>query len=229
MVEQALLRLGVKAPKDERTGLFCEVSERMGDALVQMASESLGNDGDHDRATVVVHIPVSDLVNQTGEGWDAANRVFTAAALQRLLCDARLQPALHDPDGVTVGVGRATRAVEPWLRRLVEARDRGCRFPGCERTRWLDVHHILRWALDGPTNLDNLISLCGFHHRLIHNNGWTILGDPNHHLFFYDHHRQLHSPPAPRPTTRWQHTLEQHINHRAHQQRKRLTTTTAPP
>ena len=230
MVEQALLRLGARSPRDERTGLFRDVTDRMGEALVQMASESLADDGDHDRATVVVHIPAIDLVNQTGDGWDAAGRVFTATQLQRLVCDGRLQPAMHDRGGVTVGVGRTTRTIEPWLRRLVKSRDQGCRFPGCERTRWVELHHILRWASDGPTNLDNLVCLCGFHHRLIHNREWTILGAPNHDLLFYDHHQRLHGPPpADQFPGDWQRIVEKCINHRADQQRKQLASTGAPP
>jgi len=43
---------------------------------------------------------------------------------------------------------------------------------------------VIHWALGGPTNLDNLIMLCGFHHRLLHNDGWTIDGNPNHELRF---------------------------------------------
>ncbi|MDH3500226.1 MAG: HNH endonuclease [Acidimicrobiia bacterium] len=77
-----------------------------------------------------------------------------------------------------------TRTVPPWLRREVEARDHGCRWAGCGRTRWVHIHHVIHWALGGPTNLDNLIMLCGFHHRLLHNDGWTIDGNPNHELRF---------------------------------------------
>ena len=181
MVEEAFLRLAAKTPKDPATGLFRDADLRAGEALVQMASEALAADGDHDRATVVVHIPAADLVAGEGEGWDAAGRIFTAADLERLVCDSRIQPALHDADGVTVGVGRTTRTIAPWLRRLVEQRDQGCRFPGCHTTRWIHIHHIVPWSEGGLTNLDSLLSLCGFHHRLIHNDGWTIKGDPNHH------------------------------------------------
>lgn len=58
-------------------------------------------------------------------------------------------------------------------------RDKGCRYPGCGRTRWIHIHHLIHWARGGPTNLDNLISLCLFHHRLVHEDGWRISGDPN--------------------------------------------------
>ena len=43
------------------------------------------------------------------------------------------------------------------------------------------MHHIRPWYLDGETELDNLVSLCGFHHHLVHEGGWTVrlLDDTN--------------------------------------------------
>ena len=203
MLETALLRLAAQAPRDERTGLFRDPTIRQGEALVQMASEALASDGDHDRATLVVHVSASDLVLQTGEGWDAAQRVFSSDELQRLCCDARLQPAVDDPTGVTVGVGRTTRTIPAWLRRLAEGRDLGCRFPGCRRTRWLQIHHLRRWADGGPTNLDNLVSLCGFHHRLIHRERWVVNGRPDADLVFLDKWGSVHTPVRDRFPEGW--------------------------
>lgn len=228
MVETAMLRLADRTPKDDQTGLFRDADLRMGEALVQMASESLAEDGDHDRATVVVHIPATDLVAGEGDGWDAASRIFTAGELARFVCDARLQPALHDAGGVTVGVGRTTRTVEPWLRRLVEGRDQGCRFPACEQTRWLHCHHIIQWADLGPTNLDNLVSLCGFHHRLIHNYDWTIAGDPNGELQFYNQWGRPHTPPPDRFPPDWAATAEKHRAPATAQRLAAMATSTPP-
>lgn len=58
-----------------------------------------------------------------------------------------------------------------WLVRRIRRRDGGCRFPGCGRTRWTDSHHIVHWADGGATDSDNLITLCGFHHRFVHRRG----------------------------------------------------------
>jgi len=60
------------------------------------------------------------------------------------------------------------------LRRALGARDRGCRFPGCTNTRFVDGHHIEHWGDGGETNLDNLISLCRRHHRYVHEQGCTV-------------------------------------------------------
>jgi hypothetical protein len=72
-------------------------------------------------------------------------------------------------------VGRATRTIPAPIRTALCLRDQGCRFPGCDRPpAWTDGHHIIHWADGGPTELDNLISLCRSHHRAVHEQGWRI-------------------------------------------------------
>ena len=56
----------------------------------------------------------------------------------------------------------------------MRSRDGGCRFPGCDRTRFIDGHHVKHWADGGETKLSNLVSLCGFHHKLVHEGGFGI-------------------------------------------------------
>jgi len=86
--------------------------------------------------------------------------------------------------------------IPPGLNRQIRRRDRGCRFPGCERTRWVHAHHLVHWASGGPTDLDNLATLCGYHHRLVHEAGWKIEGSPNGELIFI---RPDGRPYQPRP------------------------------
>jgi 5-methylcytosine-specific restriction endonuclease McrA len=59
----------------------------------------------------------------------------------------------------TVNVGRKTRTIPPAIRRALDHRDAGCRFPGCG-LKFCDAHHIDHWADGGETKLDNLILLC---------------------------------------------------------------------
>jgi hypothetical protein len=42
------------------------------------------------------------------------------------------------------------------------------RFPGCTNTKFVDGHHIKHWADGDETKPSNLISLCRFHHRKVH-------------------------------------------------------------
>jgi len=78
------------------------------------------------------------------------------------------------PDGELLSVGRRTRAAPIALRRALELRDGGCRFPGCEQRHHTDAHHIVHWAKGGETRLGNLILLCRRHHRLCHEDGSLI-------------------------------------------------------
>jgi hypothetical protein len=79
----------------------------------------------------------------------------------------------HGPDGRALDVGRRTRTIPPALRRALEARDRGCRFPGCG-ARFTDGHHVRHWADGGETSLQNTLLLCRHHHTLVHEGGWRV-------------------------------------------------------
>ncbi len=79
----------------------------------------------------------------------------------------------HDAKGSILDVGRKTRTISPALRRALEIRDRGCRFPGCG-LRFTDAHHVRHWADGGTTKLSNALLLCAFHHRMVHEGRWTV-------------------------------------------------------
>jgi hypothetical protein len=97
---------------------------------------------------------------------------------RRLSCDGSLVE-LAEREGRILSVGRKRRTIPPALRRALAARDRGCRFPGCDSTRFVDGHHIHHWAQGGDTSLGNLLCLCRRHHRLVHERGYTIRLHPD--------------------------------------------------
>jgi hypothetical protein len=88
--------------------------------------------------------------------------------VRRLSCDASLLRVLENPHGEPLDVGRKTRSIPPNIRRALNSRDGGCRFPGCTHQRYVDAHHIEHWAEGGETKLSNLVTLCRLHHRLVH-------------------------------------------------------------
>ena len=92
---------------------------------------------------------------------------------RRVACDAGLVRMIRDADGSILDVGRRTRTIPPALRRALETRDRGCRFPGCG-LRYAEAHHVTHWADGGETSLKNTVLLCRFHHRLVHEDGWAL-------------------------------------------------------
>ena len=94
---------------------------------------------------------------------------------RRVACDCALDLVKVDEAGKVLDIGRRTRTIPPALSRALDVRDAGrCRFPGCNHRRFLDRHHIEHWSQNGETKLDNLITLCSAHHRLVHEGGWTV-------------------------------------------------------
>jgi hypothetical protein len=177
IIQAALERLADSLPPDARSGLYDPHDARLADALELLASTAIAADADADRATVVIHAEWSDLRDAIGAGEFESGASVSLAALYGLACDATVEFTL-DHNGVPVGVGRKTRTVPRWLLRQLKRRDHGCRYPGCGRTRWLHAHHIVHWANGGPTDLDNLVLLCSFHHRAAHRMGLHIEGNP---------------------------------------------------
>lgn len=184
LVEKALDRIAEDAPRDPVSDTYLPWDWRCADALVEMASMRLGADADPDRASLVVHVDESALRAFHGTGELEGGIPLAIEVVRRLACDARVQPVLASAEGELLGVGRMSRTVPHWLLRRLHLRDDTCRFPGCERKLWRQAHHIHHWAHGGPTDEDNLILLCGFHHRLVHEGGWKIRVSPSGRLRF---------------------------------------------
>jgi hypothetical protein len=170
-VEKALTRIADRERPDPRTVVF---EKACADALVELASLRLGSDPDVDRATIVVHVDESALATGEGVGHLENGIPLHAETVRRLACNGRMQLMIDRPGAEPFGVGRASRKLPAWLLRHVKDRDGGCRFPGCTHYRWLHAHHIRHWARGGPTDSDNLVMLCGYHHRLVHDAGWKM-------------------------------------------------------
>jgi Domain of unknown function (DUF222)/HNH endonuclease len=124
---------------------------------------------------LVVHVDADTLTaDQVRERADIdGGPTLAPETVRRLGCDAALVGIL-ERDGEPIAAGRGTRTIPPALRRALRSRDHGCRFPGCDHHRFLHAHHIRHWARGGPTTLANLIQLCSFHHRLVHEGGFQI-------------------------------------------------------
>lgn len=156
---------------------------RCADVLVDSLTRDLAEDTEPHRATVIVHTPEAALHDESqapGTYVDAGPSGIPIAneTAQRLACDAVRQTVVEDSKGVPLRLGRRTRTVPAYLFRLLKHRDKHCRAPGCNRTRGLHAHHLVHWADGGATDLDNLILVCGRHHRLLHEHRWRIRGHP---------------------------------------------------
>jgi Domain of unknown function (DUF222)/HNH endonuclease len=161
-------------------------SQRRADALVELAATQL-RCGDHrDVHGQRPHLMVTVSADTLRSGADAPPAELRGVGpihpetARRLACDAvRTMVTVASTAGSTgvmpLSVGRATRTIPAHLRTALHLRDQGCRFPGCDRPPgWTDGHHIIHWAEGGPTELENLVSLCRPHHRAVHEQGWRI-------------------------------------------------------
>jgi len=100
-----------------------------------------------------------------------------------------------------LALGRRRRRPSAAIRRAARERDGcRCRFPGCESRR-IDLHHIVHWAHGGRTDLENLLSLCPYHHLLVHDRGYLIAAKPGGTFAFCrpDGTRLPSCPPLPEP------------------------------
>jgi hypothetical protein len=157
--------------------------ERRLDAVIEVfrlacACGGLPDNGG-DRPQVVVTIDYDGLRRQVGAGTLDDGSNLSPAAARRIACDAGIIPAVLGSTSQALDLGRQTRLATGPLRRALALRDKGCAFPGCDRPpRWTDAHHIQHWSNGGPTELSNLVLLCGYHHRLIHHSDWQVKINP---------------------------------------------------
>ena len=97
--------------------------------------------------------------------------------VRRLGCDASTVVLVRAKDGTILTATNKTQTIPRRVRRMLRARDQGCRFPGCGHRTFVDAHHIHHRARGGSHELENLVELCWFHHRLVHEGGWKIRFD----------------------------------------------------
>ena len=126
---------------------------------------------------------------------------ISVSTAQMLACTAALSWMTHGDAGAVLALGRRRRRPSSAIRRAARERDGcRCRFPGCESRR-TDLHHIQHWINGGRTDLANLISLCPYHHKVVHDRGYLIAASPPGGFSFYrpDGTPLPSSPPLPEP------------------------------
>ena len=165
-----------KGPEDERTP-----AQRRHDAHGELVNHGLDQGTLPRRNGVRPHINVTTTIEGLKNELGAPpadlelSLPISTRTLERLTCDCTVSRVLL-ADSMVIDVGRATRTVSAPTRRALRTRDKGCRFPGCDRTvDWTNPHHIDHWARGGPGNLPNLLLVCWFHHRLVHEGGWQVV------------------------------------------------------
>jgi hypothetical protein len=164
-----------------RDDLRCR-EQRYADALVELCSHRLDHGQIPQTASQRAHLQVTTTLETLRDlrGAPAGDIEFAglvaARTVQRLACDATITRVLVDAPSQVIDVGRSERVVPGATRRALNVRDRGCRWPGCDRPpAWTAAHHVVHWGHAGPTDLPNLVLLCRHHHWSVHEGGWTLV------------------------------------------------------
>jgi hypothetical protein len=177
--------------EDDRTR-----ERRQADALVELSHHGLDAGALPQRAGQRPHVQVTTSLETLRGlvGAPAGEMEFTmpisGETVRRLACDSSITRVVLGSESVVIDVGRAKRSVAGTARRALDARDRQCQWPSCDRPpSWTAAHHLVHWARGGDTNLSNMVLLCHRHHWLAHEGRWQLVRT--------DDGRLLTIPPRP--------------------------------
>ena len=198
--EGALVQAALRAASDVLHSEAAETHPTTVDALLRLVETyepASPARGVADRYQVVIHVDEATL--STGEGVATLDdgTPMPVETVRRVCCDAAVIVA-SERNGRPLRMGRKTRTVPPALRRALRRRDGGCQFPGCGCRHGVQAHHIDHWGDGGPTDLDNLVELCPYHHRLLHEGRYRLVRQSDGRLTFYRSDGRA-IPDAPRP------------------------------
>ncbi len=180
---------------DDRTA-----AQRRADALVRICQIALARGATGSRASAGVTV-VIDWAALTAGTPGMADGLFTGPLdrrdIERLLCDSSISRVVTGPNSEVIESGRAQRAFPEATRRAIVARDRGCRWPGCEvPAGWCDAHHHQRWCDGGESSVGNGLLLCPHHHRFLHRHPeWHTTFHEQTFRVFRPDGRELHPNP----------------------------------
>lgn len=175
----AILRIALE-PLAKPTGKGDDrrLNRRLADAMVELAGHTLDNGMVPQRPHLQVTATLEALLERAGvpAGDLEFSLPISAASIERLACDCNVTRILLDADSQVIDVGRAKRVISPAQRRALHVRDKGCRWPGCDRpASYTSGHHLVHWSRGGATDLENLALLCLRHHWMVHEGKWQLI------------------------------------------------------
>jgi hypothetical protein len=163
-------------PTDRRTA-----GQRRADAIAEVADAAA--DGRVTGITAVTITADADHLDGFGATWDTSGMPVGLSTYDLAVCQSRLTLVISERAGIgwsPLAVGRLNRYATTAQRAALHRRDRGCVYRGCTRpARRCHAHHIIDWRDGGLTDLDNMILLCAYHHRMVHLGRAMIIDDPD--------------------------------------------------
>jgi uncharacterized protein DUF222/HNH endonuclease len=157
--------------------------KRLADAAVEVAVHAMDSGAIPQQATQRTHLQVTvpletllALPGAPGADMEFSPQPISAKTVERLACDASVTRIVFDSKSMVIDVGRAERTIKGPARKALNARDRGCTWPACERpASWTSGHHIRHWLHGGTNEPPNLTLLCYRHHWMVHEGNWQIV------------------------------------------------------
>ena len=173
VLEQMAKRRG---PDDTRTR-----PQRMADAFLDLVlapvQEREGGEVVGSNVNINVTCTPETLLGMKGAqaAWIDFGRPISADLLRMIACGSTITKILLDDKLTPVAVGHKKRQLTKKERRALNARDRCCQYPGCNRPpSFCQEHHLDEWASTHTTRLDRMVLLCAMHHWRVHLGGWLI-------------------------------------------------------
>jgi hypothetical protein len=155
---------------------------RLADALVDLSMHTLDSGLIPQQGSQRTHLQVTTSLETllALPGAPAADMEFSlpisSKTVERLACDCSVTRILLGSDSMVIDVGRAKRTISGPARKALNARDRGCTWPACERpASWTSGHHVKHWFYGGTNDPPNLTLLCYRHHWMVHEGNWQIV------------------------------------------------------
>jgi hypothetical protein len=210
-LEAAAAQLEVEHVAAETRYSQSTFAARRADAVTLIAESFLkGRSGS--AVELVVHVDERTLRERVAGRCELEGGPSLAAeTARRLGCDASVIAVIEDGKKEPLSVGRKTRTIPPAIKRALNSRDRGCRFPGCPNKRYVDGHHVKHWADGGKTKLSNLVTLCHFHHRRVHEGNVKVMILDDGAVRFSQPNGESLEAPCPSPTD-WTNLFAQNLD-----------------
>jgi hypothetical protein len=159
--------------RDTRTA-----AERNHDGLLDLCTRALRDGGlpaaGGTSATILLTITEEQLRERAGLVTTGHGALISLPLALKIATDAEVIPVVFKGAREIAAYGQSQRIATPTQRRVLAARDQGCAFPGCAiPPDWCETHHAPDFQLSRRTRVDELVLLCGYHHREHERLGWT--------------------------------------------------------
>ena len=119
-------------------------------------------------ATVLVTVPLSVLESRLAAAGLSTGESISAGRVRRIACSASILSAVLGGKSQILDLGSTRRLFTEAQRTALALRHDTCAADGCARPyAWCELHPR-RPSRGGPTDLDNAVPLCNFHHQRIH-------------------------------------------------------------